>query len=511
MARQSSDATNWDALTHAHGSAADVPRHLEGLTSRDSGVREAALEALYDALWNHGRLWPATPAAVPELLALVERGEVPDRSLVVLFLADLGRAASFGDDPEYLDTLEALSAGVPTLERLLGSGDEVERISAIVALAWADAAEDGSGGTVLRQRLARGDEAERLVTVYALAAGRAAPDADTLRPFAASEDPSVALAARIGLARAGDPSAVGDLDPEAYALLAEVASTVAPQALPQPIELLDPTELSGPSVRALAGVLQVTNVHRVALPLVEALLQATMPDGYEEPPDPLQAVVLEATANSAGAWVFEGNTTAALAEHGVDVVDRLDLCARIGIDHSDLPEAEDTQSLLAGSDKTGIRWEELSADQRRTLDRFVVILDQRGWNESRNWHAFVTSGSGLPIHPIGVGRHFNAHAVLEATLWFFDEHVAGETGERVGEPYVRLVVADKAERVEPIAFRCYFGDQLEELLGVIDAQRPTLDHKNFGEFPKHLFGVCQRVQVELADGRVVELRPKARG
>jgi hypothetical protein len=496
---------DWEALTHAHGPAGDVPRHLEGLRSKDAGVREAALEALYGDLWSHGQLWPATPAAVPALLALVADPTVPDRSLVALFLADLGRAASFGDEPEYLDTLAALGEGVGVLSALLGSGDEVERIAAIVALAWAD------DGAVLRERLEQGDEAERLVTVYALAAGRVPPEMSTLSPWAASADPAVALAARIGLARGGDAAAVGDLDPEAYALLAEVTSTVAPQALPQPVELLDAASLSGRSLRALAGVLQVTTVHRVALPLVECLLEATMPDGYEEPPDPLQAVVLEAIANSAGAWVFEGNTTAALAEHGVDVVDRLDLCARIGIDHADLPEPEDTQSLLAGSDKTGIRWEELSADQRRTLDRFVVFLDQRGWNESRNWHAFVTSGSGLPIHPIGVGRHFNAHAVLEATLWFFDEHVAGESGERVGEPYVRLLVADKAEQEEPIGFRCYFGDRLDDLLAVIDAQRPTLDRQNFGEFPKHLFGVCTRVQVELPDGRVVELRPKAKG
>jgi hypothetical protein len=502
---QDGRTVNWEALTHAHGAAGDVPRHLEGLRSDDAGVREASLEALYDSLWHHGHLWPATAAAVPVLLELVADPAVPDRSLVALFLADLGRAASFGDDPEYLDTQQALTDGVPVFSALLGSGDEVERIAAIVALAWAD------DGTVLHDRLSRNDEAERLVTVYALAAGRAVPDVARMQQDASSPDPGVALAARIGLARTGDAKAVGDIDPEAYALLAEVTSTVAPQALPQPVELLDPATLSGPSLRALAGVLQVTNVHRVALPLVECLLQATMPDGYEEPPDPLQAVVLEAIANSAGAWVFEGNVTAALAEHGVDVVDRLDLCARIGIDHADLPEPEDTQSLLAGSDKTGIRWEELSADQRRTLDRFVVFLDQHGWNESRNWHAFVTSGSGLPIHPIGVGRHFNAHAVLEATLWFFDEHVAGETGERIGEPYVRLLVADKAEREEPIGFRCYFGDHLEELLAVVDEQRPTLDRKNFAEFPKHLFGVCARVQVELADGRVVELRPKARG
>ncbi|MCB9686663.1 MAG: hypothetical protein H6738_23640 [Alphaproteobacteria bacterium] len=497
------DDVDWNALTHAYGPAGDVPRHLQGLASPDMGEREAALEALYGSLWHQGTLYAATAAAIPFLLALVDDDATRDRPLLLLYLADVGRSATFGDEEWYADTQAALAAGVDVLRRRLTSADEVERIAALVALAWAD------DGTVLKARLSEGDEAERLVTLYAYVAGRAVPDAEVLRAFADSDDPGVRLAARIGLGRAGDAAALGDVDPEAYALLAEVTATVAPQALPQPIEVMDPPTLSQRSVQGLAAVLEFATSHRTALPLVVGLLEAALPDGWEEPATPLQLRVLTAIANSSGAWVFDGNTLAALAEAGIDAVDRIDLCARLNLDTPEDPESEDTQSLLLGSENTGIRWEELSNDQRRELERFVDFLDQRGWNESRNWHTLVQAGS-LPMSPIGVGRHFNEHAVLEATLWFFDEHVADDTGERVGDPYVRLLIADKAEEREPIGFRAYHGDRLLDVLEAIDRHRPTLDRDNFAEgFPKALFEVCGKVEVELPDGRVVEIRPKS--
>ena len=53
-----------------------------------------------------------------------------------------------------------------------------------------------------------------------------------------SDDAGVALIARIGLTRSGDDTALHEISAEGYALLAEVAATIAPQALPQPVELV---------------------------------------------------------------------------------------------------------------------------------------------------------------------------------------------------------------------------------------------------------------------------------
>jgi hypothetical protein len=498
------DRVDWAGLTHAFGPATDVPRHLRSLCSPDAGIREAALDALYGTIWHQGTLFPATPAAIPFLLALIDDDATPERPLLLLLLADIGRSASFGDDASYTDSQAALAAGVPVLERRLIGPDEVERIAATVALAWAD------DGTVLTGRLGAGDDAERLVTVYALAAGRVPPPIDQLEPLALSDDPALGLAARIGLVRAGIGGALGRVDPEAYAVLAEVAGTVAPQAFPQPVELLDAASIDPGSVRSLAKVLAHEGSHRVALPLVEFLLSAALPDGYEEPPSPVQAEILGAIAHSAGAWVYPANTVGALAEAGVEVLDQSDLCARLGLDPPEALEREDTSVLLGTSELVGVRYDELGSDDRDVLERFVDTLDALGWNETRHWHQFVTSGSGLPISPIGVGRHYNARAVLEATLWLFDEHVAADTGERTGDRYVRVLVADKAEEKSPVGFRAYFGERLEDVLKVVDRHRPTLDRDNFGErFLHDLFEVAGKVEIELADGRVAEIRPKS--
>jgi hypothetical protein len=503
------EAVDWDALEHAYGRAHDLPRQIRALASTDAGTREAALDALYTHLWNDGTLYPATPHAVPFLLELIANDTAQDRGLLLLFLADIGRAASFGDDPWYVDALTALQAGVPILERRLVSDDQVERIAAIVALAWAD------DGAVIAGRLPGGDEAERIVTLYALAAGRGQPPVELLERHAATGPAPSRLAAALGLVRAGQPRALTSIDPGAYAVLAEVIGTVAPQALPQPVELLDPQAASVQTIRALAGVLERTSMHRTAVPLVEFLLPAVFPDGYEEPPSALQLEVLRAVASGKAAWVFPADTTAALAEHGLDVIDRTDLCVRIGVDPPERSEidrrTEDTATLLAAGEETGVRYEELSRTERDLLERFVDTLDAFGWNDTRNWHKFVTSGSGYAISPIGVGRHFNERAVLECTLWLFDEHVAADTGERTGDPYVRLVVSDKAERKDPIGFRAYAPDNrtLQGVLQIVDRHRPSLDRDNFGErFLHELFDVTSKVEVELAEGRVLEIRPR---
>jgi hypothetical protein len=493
----------FSALEHAFGKATDVPAKLRGLSSADAGVREASLDALYSCLWHQGRLYPATPHAIPHVLALLAEDTTPERALLMLFLADLGRSSTFGDDPWYAETASALSAGVEILDRRLSSSDEVERIAATVALAWAD------DGMVLARRICAGDQGERLVTTYALAAGRAPPPEDVLERYVNATEPAVRLAARIGLVRAGRPGVLGTIDAEAYTVLAEVVGTVAPQALPQPVELLDPATVDPSSIVALSRVLSVATSHREALPLVEFLLSAVLPDGYEEPPDPLQEHVLTAIGASAGAWVYGTGTLAMLLEHGLEAQDRTDFCTRMGLDLPERLEREDTEALLAGGEATGIRYEEMSRTERDLLERFVDTLDAMGWNETRHWHDFVISGSGLDISPIGVGRHFNERAVLELTLWLFDEHVAADTGERVGEPYVRLLLTDMAELKDPIGIRAYVGDRLLDVLTLIDRHRPTLDRDNFHvQFLLDLFAIVPKIEMELADGRVLEIQPR---
>src|SRR5689334_12790792 len=107
------EEVDWSALAHAFGPATDVPRQLQGLASPDAGEREASLEALYGNLWHQGTLYPATAAAIPFLVELVAGEATKDKALLLLYLADVGRSATFGDEAWYVETQQALLAGVP--------------------------------------------------------------------------------------------------------------------------------------------------------------------------------------------------------------------------------------------------------------------------------------------------------------------------------------------------------------------------------------------------------------
>ncbi len=63
---------DWGHLTHAYGSARDVPTYLERLGAVDPGVRQEAFQALLMSILHQGSLYTATVATIPFLLRLVE-------------------------------------------------------------------------------------------------------------------------------------------------------------------------------------------------------------------------------------------------------------------------------------------------------------------------------------------------------------------------------------------------------------------------------------------------------
>lgn len=67
------DQTNWAALTHAYGSAEDVPGHLAALESDDAEQRRVALDALWSSLCHQGTVYEASRAAVPALASLMSK------------------------------------------------------------------------------------------------------------------------------------------------------------------------------------------------------------------------------------------------------------------------------------------------------------------------------------------------------------------------------------------------------------------------------------------------------
>lgn len=96
------DAVPWATLTHAYGSAADVPQLIRELAapSRDlkhevASNEDSALDALFSNIYHQGTVYEATSYAVPFLIELVAHPSTADRSGILCLLAAIANGNSF--------------------------------------------------------------------------------------------------------------------------------------------------------------------------------------------------------------------------------------------------------------------------------------------------------------------------------------------------------------------------------------------------------------------------------
>lgn len=92
------DAIPWHQLTHAYGTATDVPVDLRRVASSDPARRQEALWQLSGSIYHQGTLYPATAYAIPFLLRLASEPSLPERAEVVDLLRVI--AESSVCDPE---------------------------------------------------------------------------------------------------------------------------------------------------------------------------------------------------------------------------------------------------------------------------------------------------------------------------------------------------------------------------------------------------------------------------
>ncbi len=162
------DDAPWPDLTHAYGSAEEVPAQLRALLSPDTDARKQARSQLYDTLVPQGTRFEASAHAVPFLLELADDPSTPERAellelLVALAIGDdqwwrsegfpageLRAAAAGGgrwerpgaspDDQNgaqiELRAYDAVGEGVPLFLILLHDADPVVRRRAAGALGW---------------------------------------------------------------------------------------------------------------------------------------------------------------------------------------------------------------------------------------------------------------------------------------------------------------------------------------------------------------------------------------
>lgn len=93
------DQIPWKDLTHAYGSAADVPQLLRSLRSAPAALKgeDSPLWQLFGNIWHQGTVYEATAYAVPFLIELAADPHTPDRVGILSLLAEIASGTSYLD------------------------------------------------------------------------------------------------------------------------------------------------------------------------------------------------------------------------------------------------------------------------------------------------------------------------------------------------------------------------------------------------------------------------------
>ncbi|WP_127500617.1 hypothetical protein [Actinoplanes solisilvae] len=223
------DEVNWAALSHAYGSADDVPEMIRGLLGDE---RDEALEALFSSIAHQGTRYSASAPAVPFLLTLAADPATPFPGEIVVLLQSL---ATGGDNHDWrrfpidalraagpssaLSAYDAVAVGLPRLIPLLDDADA--EIAVPVAQLLAAFPEHADLLVPALASVAASDDAPIALTTTALLALSAVAPVGTstvselLGRRLSDEDESVRWAAAVAAVRLRDSrlltSATGEL------------------------------------------------------------------------------------------------------------------------------------------------------------------------------------------------------------------------------------------------------------------------------------------------------------
>ncbi|MET9828714.1 hypothetical protein ABZ078_05275 [Streptomyces sp. NPDC006385] len=202
------DGVDWAALTHAHGSAEDVPGLLRAMESEDADARERAMDALDSALCRHGDVYAATAPAVPHLARLALHG--PGHRVELLrLLADI--ADGYGRPDERNAARRAVAVALPSLLSFAHDADTRVRDTMLLLIAACGRPYALPLLPLLRARLdAEPDPAVRSRAVTALAL-LGAGDGHWRHGLLGDPEPRVRLAAAEDLLRTCEPPLPGAL------------------------------------------------------------------------------------------------------------------------------------------------------------------------------------------------------------------------------------------------------------------------------------------------------------
>lgn len=329
-------SVNWRQLSHAYGSARDVPQMFRALLSEDAAVRDQALESMSASLCHQGTVYSATVAAVPLLIELLQMPEVQDKDEILVLLACV--AHGYGEDapPEAQDSdnpaLPALLNGLSVFLQLLHDPNaKIRAAASFLVTSFADIATvvDDLFQALLVESdpLVQGSFILNLPKgvlqrpdIYALLVGKLAQEQHPIIKLTAARKLTIDLqqetppeAVALLLDALSDFKPFVDDYKELTATLNDVVSDVSdclclagekyrPQSLPALLQTLNKANSSA-ALKVAHALLYLTFDHRNTL--------------FKGRRTPEQEAVLQAIANSRRAWRYNGNMAEILRSFGL--------------------------------------------------------------------------------------------------------------------------------------------------------------------------------------------------
>jgi len=335
-------AVNWRKLSHAYGSARDVPQLFKALTSEDATTRGRAMDRLSASLCHQGITYSATASSVPLFIELLQHPDTHDKHEILVLL----RCFALGSDEDefagFLPTaqgdasnsaLPALLEGLSLYLRLLSDPDPKIRAASSYLLTCFAGAEPSVMEELSQAPFAEADPLAQGSLILNLPKGvvRKPEVQALLREIVGREQKTIVqLAAAIRLTIEFQQ----ETPLEAVAVLLAALADFKPLSAPYKELTSDVDDLVGDvadclclagrgyrsqSLPRLAQVLDRSN-SSAALKVAHALLYLTF-DPNGGPPygerTPEQAAALRAIAGSRRAWRYNSNMAEILRSFGL--------------------------------------------------------------------------------------------------------------------------------------------------------------------------------------------------
>lgn len=138
------DDIDWASLTHAYGSASDVPALLRALATGNESSRAAAIGELFGNIYHQGTVYSASAPALPYLYELLGSPDVPGKDWIAYLIASIADGVGYlevhADSEQNRDDWRRIlaSKGLTLEEELAREAREVAAVRAAASLRLRD-------------------------------------------------------------------------------------------------------------------------------------------------------------------------------------------------------------------------------------------------------------------------------------------------------------------------------------------------------------------------------------